>query len=98
MLSADDFLYAVGQGAIAVECRANDEKTIKLLEPLYDLQTALRVIAERSFLKTLGGGCSAPVAVTSDLKMIEEKQVFSRKLPHIFSLFWIVLISRCKLP
>ncbi|KAH1003588.1 hypothetical protein HUJ04_003486 [Dendroctonus ponderosae] len=75
MLNADDFLYAVGQGAIAVECRANDEKTIKLLEPLYDLQTALRVIAERSFLKTLGGGCSAPVAVTSDLKMIEEKQV-----------------------
>ncbi|XP_066145575.1 porphobilinogen deaminase isoform X1 [Euwallacea fornicatus] len=75
MLDAQDFLYAVGQGAIAVECRADDEKTLKLLEPLYDLQTALRVIAERSFLKTLGGGCSAPVAVISDLKLVKDKEV-----------------------
>ncbi|KAL1514280.1 hypothetical protein ABEB36_003561 [Hypothenemus hampei] len=74
-LDATEFLYAVGQGAIAVECRAKDEKVIKLLEPLYDLPTALRVIAERSFLKTLGGGCSAPVAVTSDLKLMKEKEV-----------------------
>ncbi|KAJ8929224.1 hypothetical protein NQ314_018103 [Rhamnusium bicolor] len=56
ILGPDEILYAVGQGALAVECRANDENTIKLLEPLYDLQTALRVTAERSFLKTLGGG------------------------------------------
>lgn len=75
MLDAQEFLYAVGQGAIAVECRANDDKIIKLLEPLYDLQTALRVIAERSFLKTLGGGCSSPVAVISDLKLVREKEV-----------------------
>lgn len=75
MLDAQEFLYAVGQGAIAVECRADDDKTIKLLEPLYDLQTALRVIAERSFLKTLGGGCSSPVAVISDLKLVREKEV-----------------------
>lgn len=74
-LSTDEFLYAVGQGAIAVECRDNDQTTIKLLEPLYDLQTALRVVSERSFLKTLGGGCSAPVAVMSDLKLVKEKEV-----------------------
>lgn len=57
----------MGQGALAVECREADEKIINLLKPLYDVQTALRVIAERSFLKTLGGGCSAPVAVSTTL-------------------------------
>lgn len=67
-------MYAVGQGALAVECRADNESIIKLLEPLYDLQTALRVTAERSFLKTLGGGCSAPVAVSSHLKAVKERQ------------------------
>lgn len=74
ILEEDDLLYAVGQGALAVECRTDNEAIIKLLEPLYDLQTALRVTAERSFLKTLGGGCSAPVAVKSRLKAVKERQ------------------------
>lgn len=67
VIDCNDLLYAVGQGALAVECRENDEETIALLRPLYDLQTALQIIAERTFLKTLGGGCSAPVAVRSSL-------------------------------
>lgn len=58
-------LYAVGQGALAVECRENDLLTMSLLEPLHHHVTTARVVAERSFLCTLGGGCSAPVAVTS---------------------------------
>ncbi|XP_060517252.1 porphobilinogen deaminase [Cylas formicarius] len=74
-LDTDDIMYAVGQGALAIECRENDETILKLLEPLYDLQTALRVIAERSFLKTLGGGCSAPVAVSSNLQLVKNKLV-----------------------
>ncbi|XP_050295560.1 porphobilinogen deaminase [Anthonomus grandis grandis] len=86
LLDADEFLYAVGQGAIAVECRSNDKKIIDLLEPLYDLQTALRVVAERSFLKTLGGGCSAPVAVTSDLKLLKEKEVEVKLKGAVWSL------------
>ncbi|KAJ8954543.1 hypothetical protein NQ318_000777 [Aromia moschata] len=75
ILEQDDILYAVGQGALAVECRADDEETIKLLEPLYDLQTALQITAERSFLKTLGGGCSAPVAVYSEFKVEKANEV-----------------------
>ncbi|XP_017771357.1 PREDICTED: porphobilinogen deaminase [Nicrophorus vespilloides] len=67
ILDTDEILYAVGQGALAVECRANDEDTIKLLKPLYDAQTAIRVNTERTFLKTLGGGCSAPVAISTDI-------------------------------
>lgn len=60
-------MYAVGQGALAVECVEEDLKTLQLLAPLHHRGTALQVIAERSFLCTLGGGCSAPVGVVSTL-------------------------------
>lgn len=66
-----DLLYAVGQGALAVECRESDKETIKLLSALYDQETAVRILAERSFLKTLGGGCSAPVAVWTEIAKTE---------------------------
>lgn len=42
-----------------------------MLEPLFDVETTLRCVCERSFLKTLGGGCSAPVAVSSSLEKDE---------------------------
>lgn len=67
LLEPDETLYAVGQGALGVECRESDWKILSLLEPLYDVETTLRCVCERSFLKTLGGGCSAPVAVSSAL-------------------------------
>lgn len=63
-----EMLYAVGQGALAVECREDDLRIRRLLEPLHDAATALRVLAERAFLRTLGGGCSAPVAARSRLR------------------------------
>ncbi|KAF3428131.1 hypothetical protein E2986_06251 [Frieseomelitta varia] len=68
LLEPEEALYAVGQGALGVECRETDWKILSLLEPLYDIETTLRCVCERSFLKTLGGGCSAPVAVSSTLK------------------------------
>lgn len=61
-------MYAVGQGALAVECRVNDPFILNILHKLCDLETQCRIITERSFLKTLGGGCSAPVAVCTNLK------------------------------
>lgn len=61
-------MYAVGQGALAVECRVNDPFILDILHKLCDLETQCRIITERSFLKTLGGGCSAPVAVCTNLK------------------------------
>ncbi|KAF5281532.1 hypothetical protein FQA39_LY05067 [Lamprigera yunnana] len=67
VIEEHELLYAVGQGALAVECRQLDKDTLQLLKPLYDPKTAIQVIAERSFLRTLGGGCSAPVAVTTNL-------------------------------
>ncbi|KAH8349629.1 hypothetical protein KR084_002816 [Drosophila pseudotakahashii] len=68
VLEPTDLLYAVGQGALAVECRANDDQVLAMLQKLMCLNTTCRILAERSFLKTLGGGCSAPVAVESKLK------------------------------
>lgn len=66
-LEPEEILYAVGQGALAIECREDDFATLRLLEPLFHGTTSFRVLAERSFLRTLGGGCSAPVAVESEL-------------------------------
>ncbi|CAK9826188.1 Porphobilinogen deaminase [Anthophora retusa] len=68
LLEPEEALYAVGQGALGVECRETDWRILSLLEPLHDVDTTLRCVCERSFLKTLGGGCSAPVAVSSTLK------------------------------
>lgn len=67
VLEPDEILYAVGQGALAVECRSNDEFILEMLSRLCHLDTQCRILAERSFLKTLGGGCSAPVAVSTEI-------------------------------
>lgn len=68
LLEPEEALYAIGQGALGVECRVSDWEIRSLLEPLFDVETTLRCVCERSFLNTLGGGCSAPVAVSSVLK------------------------------
>jgi len=65
MLEAPTCLHAVGQGALAVECRSEDRETLRLLAPLHHRETVLATIAERAFMKTLEGGCSVPVAVNS---------------------------------
>jgi hydroxymethylbilane synthase len=57
-LPFDVMLPAPGQGAIGVQCRADDNR----FTPLTDPQTQLAVTAERAFLNTLGGGCAVPVA------------------------------------
>ncbi|XP_055594200.1 porphobilinogen deaminase [Uranotaenia lowii] len=68
VLEPTEILYAVGQGALAVECRSNDDYILGMLFKLCHLETQCKIIVERSFLKTLGGGCSAPVAVCTNLK------------------------------
>lgn len=75
-------MYAVGQGALAVECRANDCFVLNLLEEICNFKTQCRILTERSFLKTLGGGCSAPVGTQSEIK---ESKDFEKKI-SIFNL------------
>ncbi len=55
-------LPAVGQGALGLEVRRGDRKTMALLDFLNHEDTQTEVIAERAFLKTLEGGCQAPIA------------------------------------
>jgi len=64
-LEGDLCMHAVGQGALAVECRDDDTDTLAMLANLHHRETVLATIAERSFMKTLEGGCSVPVAVNS---------------------------------
>ena len=61
-LSLDVMLPAPGQGALAVQCRVDDEETLSLLSALEDAPTRAAVTAERQFLLGLGGGCAVPVA------------------------------------
>src|SRR5204862_1117599 len=54
-------LPAVGQGALGLECRADDAVTRAALEPLNDPATRAAVLAERAFLREMGGGCQVPM-------------------------------------
>lgn len=62
LLAPPRMLPAPGQGALGIECRADDADAAAALATLDDLPTRLGVTAERAFLAELHGGCSAPVA------------------------------------
>ncbi|MFJ5780255.1 hydroxymethylbilane synthase [Streptomyces sp. NPDC093094] len=66
-LSVDTVLPAPGQGALAVECSADDAELIAALGELDDPFTRVAVTAERSLLAALEAGCSAPVGALADL-------------------------------
>ncbi|ADC48654.1 MULTISPECIES: hydroxymethylbilane synthase [Alkalihalophilus] len=53
---------AVGQGALGLECRSDDQEVIELIQKLNDEATALTVTAERTFLHKMEGGCQVPIA------------------------------------
>lgn len=56
-------LYAVGQGAIGIENRSDDRHVKEMLAMINDRSTFLATTAERSLLRTIEGGCSAPLGV-----------------------------------
>lgn len=92
-IEPNEILYAVGQGALAVECRSSDTKILSMLQKLVCHETQCRILAERSFLKTLGGGCSAPVAVHSTItkRSDAENEIDRRKREyelHIIGSVW----------
>jgi len=61
-------MHAVGQGALAVECREGDTKSLELLGQLSHRATVLAVMSERGLMRRLEGGCSVPVAASSSLE------------------------------
>jgi hydroxymethylbilane synthase len=62
LLPLDDFPPACGQGAIAVECRADDRRVRDLLAGIDDAETTAAVTCEREFLAVLEGSCRTPIA------------------------------------
>ncbi|MDX6292291.1 MAG: hydroxymethylbilane synthase [Kribbellaceae bacterium] len=60
-------LPAPGQGALGVECRADDAEVLKVLAPLEDAATRSAVLAERQLLATLEAGCTAPVGALAEV-------------------------------
>ncbi len=61
-LNTNQCVPAIGQGAIAIECKSDDEETIAMLRSINDTDTETAIVAERSFMKTIGGGCKFPLA------------------------------------
>jgi hydroxymethylbilane synthase len=56
-------LHAVGQGALGLEAREADERTLEVLKSVIDEETMLATFAERSLMRMLEGGCSVPIGV-----------------------------------
>jgi hydroxymethylbilane synthase len=67
ILPRDVMLPAVGQGALAIEGRAGDDRLRRLLEPLHDAECAACVGAERAMLAALDGSCRTPIAGLAEL-------------------------------
>ncbi len=71
VLSIDEFLPAVGQGAIGIETRENDENTRTMMAAINHPATAVALAAERAFLAVLDGSCKTPIGghavVTGDV-------------------------------
>lgn len=61
VLDATEFVPAVGQGCVAVECRSDDQRSIEALAAIDHPATRHEVEVERAFLAELGSGCSLPV-------------------------------------
>lgn len=71
-LDIDACLPAVGQGALAIECREGDDQVLELLAPLNDDKARIRLIAERALNRHLDGGCQVPIAAYAVLQMADE--------------------------
>jgi len=61
-------LPAPGQGALAIQCRADDENMLDRLTAVHNQSTSLAVTAEREFLSALGGGCSLPIGALATIE------------------------------
>jgi hydroxymethylbilane synthase len=67
-LPAEVSLHAVGQGALGIECRADDTEVLSLLKAIEHIPTRDRALAERAFLRELEGGCQVPIGVNTNLE------------------------------
>ena len=76
MLPPEISLPAIGQGAIGIECRIDDDFVNKLIAPLNHPETSICVKAERAFLRRLEGGCQVPIAAYARIEQRSENSKF----------------------
>jgi hydroxymethylbilane synthase len=67
-INKNEILPAVGQGALGIEIREPDKDTAGILKTVHDQETLYAVLAERSLLRTLEGGCQVPIGTYSEIK------------------------------
>ena len=76
-IEPEQSLPAIGQGAVGIECRENDDLIMNLLAPLNHADTHIRLSAERAMNQRLNGGCQVPIAGYS---VLEGDQIYLRGL------------------
>ena len=67
-IPVEQSLPAVGQGAVGIEIRENDQEILDLIAPLIDIETSYRITCERAMNARLEGGCSVPIAGFSTIE------------------------------
>ena len=80
VFNVNQMLPAIGQGAIALQCRTQDKKTLNILKAINDEETYYCIEAERALLETLGGDCNTAVgglAQLSNEKILLKSELFS---------------------
>ena len=76
-IGPEQSLPAIGQGAVGIECRSDDERVNQLIAPLHHQDTACCVLAERAMNQRLNGGCQVPIA---GYAMLENGELWLRGL------------------
>jgi hydroxymethylbilane synthase len=77
LIGPEQSLPAIGQGAVGIECRVDDQRVNQLIAPLHHPETAACVIAERAMNQRLNGGCQVPIA---GYAMLESNNLWLRGL------------------
>ena len=80
IFTTEQMLPAIGQGAIALQCKQNDKKTLDILEKINDKETYYCIQAERALLEAIGGDCDTAIgglAKLSDKKLSLKSELFS---------------------
>ena len=80
IFTTKQMLPAIGQGAIALQCKKNDKKTLDILEKVNDKETYYCIQAERALLEAIGGDCDTAIgglAILSNKKISLKSELFS---------------------
>ena len=100
IFSIKDFIPTAGQGIIAVQCREDDENTKEILKKINHNETEKCALAERSFLKTLGGDCDTAVgcfAILNKDNIELNAQLFSDDGEKVFNVMKLEKLNEPKL-